>query len=221
MQTGLGQQQGTSTFWRAEPLMRLRRGFLTKEVIADFLASWTVVRQKGRTQKADHHHMPYGPRSSDLCAYQLAGNLHPAYGFAPTRLNTADAPSRDKDFPEPAGHSVLSTFSPVKIATLHSFSSVLKDYGQWTRLYLLVVLCLCAGATASSFDRPSFPSLFGLWTCSLALILALLMLSSSQLPHSSLGFSHDFSDAWTSERAVSRRPCGFPQIGLVVPNSMS
>ena len=148
------------------------------------------------------------------CAYQVAGNIHPSFGFAPTRLNTADAPSRDKDFLEPAGHSVLKGFSPGEIATLHArqFS---RASANWIRLYLLVVLCLCPGV-ASSFDRPPQSALFNSWTCALALILALVILCRSQLPHSSSGLSHDFSDAWTSELAGCRRSSGYPLNGFRV-----
>ena len=42
------------------------------------------------------------PMLRKAAAWQIGGGLYPGYGFAPTRLNTADAPTRVRDLPDPA-----------------------------------------------------------------------------------------------------------------------
>eukprot|EP00435_Cladocopium_sp_Y103_P052384 s978_g16.t1 len=73
------------------------------------------------------------------CAYAIAGNLHPAYGFAPTRLNTADAPTRDRPLPKPAELSVLSFLTDAQIAILHSHQFSRATAG-WIRLFILAAV---------------------------------------------------------------------------------
>ena len=82
------------------------------------------------------------------CAYTVAGGLYPAYGFAPTRLNTADAPTREKHLPLPSDHSILDFLSEKQISCLHSrqFS---RAAAGWVRLYILVAFCLCPGESAN------------------------------------------------------------------------
>ena len=83
------------------------------------------------------------------CAITVAANLHPAFGFAPTRLNTADAPTRDRDLPTPAEHSILDFLSTSQIATVHSHQFS-RPTASWLRLYILVVWVLCPGVGAQS-----------------------------------------------------------------------
>lgn len=94
------------------------------------------------------------------CAYTLAGNLHPSLGFAPTRLNTADAPTRDRDLPVPATLSILDFLSPAQAIDLHSrqFS---RGAAGWIRLYILAVACLCP-VDGFCFDEPA-PIVSGFW----------------------------------------------------------
>ena len=139
------------------------------------------------------------------CSYQIAGNIYPSFGFAPTRINTADAPSRDRDFPEAADHSLISALTPEEISSLHSrqFS---RANANWIRLCLLVFICLCPGANAVTGDRPfscTFPG-FGILLASF--ILGLCIFSISRLPHSSVGLSHDFSATWTSVKGAPWKP---------------
>ena len=54
------------------------------------------------------------------CAYTLAGKLHPSFGFAPTRLNVADAPTRLRPLPTAASVSVLDFLSDFQISHIHS-----------------------------------------------------------------------------------------------------
>ena len=72
-------------------------------------------------------------------AYQLAGGLFPSYGFAPTRLNPSDDPTRDKDIREPSRFSLTSMLS---LESLYEAQIVPLSKGQagWSRLVLLMVL---------------------------------------------------------------------------------
>ena len=54
------------------------------------------------------------------CSYLIAGNIHPSYGFAPARLNTADAPTRFKSLPTSSDRSLLDFLSESQLAALHS-----------------------------------------------------------------------------------------------------
>ena len=139
------------------------------------------------------------------CSYQIAGNIYPSFGFAPTRINTADAPSHDRDFPEAADHSLISALTPEQISSLHSrqFS---RANANWIRLCLLVFICLCPGVSAATVDRHSSctPPGFGILLASL--VFGLCIFSISRLPHSSVGLSHDFSATWTSVKGAPWKP---------------
>ena len=92
------------------------------------------------------------------CSYTIAGNLHPSYGFAPTRLNTADAPTRFKDLPDPSEHSILDFLNSHQIKSLQSFQFSRAAAG-WIRLYILVAFLLvpgsCCCASSGSLHPPS------------------------------------------------------------------
>eukprot|EP00438_Fugacium_kawagutii_P017058 Skav216351 [mRNA] locus=scaffold2385:191031:215658:- [translate_table: standard] len=88
------------------------------------------------------------------CAYIISGNLRPSYGFAPTRLNTADAPTRDRPLPSPSDHSILDFLSFSQIADLHSHQFSRASAG-WIRLYILAVMCFCPGEGGWTFASPS------------------------------------------------------------------
>ena len=131
------------------------------------------------------------------CAYQIAGNLHPAYGFAPTRLNTADAPSREKEALPGAKLSVVSALNFEEVATVHSHQFS-RAAGNWIRLYLLVCIGLCPGAAASSVDfSPKHAHFLGMWTFILALILATCLTASIFGSHHSPGLRAGLPMSWT------------------------
>ena len=131
------------------------------------------------------------------CAYQIAGNLHPAYGFAPTRLNTADAPSRDKEALPGAKFSVVSALNFEEVATVHSHQFS-RAAGNWIRLYLLVCICSCPGVAASSVDfSPKHAHFLGMWILILALILATCLTASIFGSHHSPGFRAGLPMSWT------------------------
>ena len=120
---------------------------------------------KGAHAKGRSSALALRPSLLKSCALTVAGNLHPSLGFAPTRLNTSDAPTRDRDLPTPAVHSVLDFLSDDEVAALHSRQFSRASAG-WIRLYLLAVTMLSPveafGFEASSFCSPLFPD--GFWT---------------------------------------------------------
>ena len=75
-------------------------------------------------------------------SYILAGNLHPSYGFAPTRLNVADAPTRDRELPASADASLLDILDFSRLAHLHSLQFS-KAAAGWIWLTILAASCFC------------------------------------------------------------------------------
>ena len=108
------------------------------------------------------------------CCLQVAGNLHGSFGFAPTRLNTADSPARDKPLPEAARHSIRTFLSDEQIAQLHSrqFSRAAADGFDSTFLSLFVFANVDACQSVSlGFVRAS-SWIFSIFTLgSLALLI--------------------------------------------------
>eukprot|EP00438_Fugacium_kawagutii_P027393 Skav208440 [mRNA] locus=scaffold1952:165682:170177:- [translate_table: standard] len=103
------------------------------------------------------------------CAYVVAGNLHPSYGFAPTRLNTADAPTRSRPLPLPASLSILDFLSEKQIVGLHA-TQVSKAAAGWIRLFLLLTVTSVAyGKPTISDSGVSLELDFGTHSSSLAL----------------------------------------------------
>ena len=85
-------------------------------------------------------------------AITVAGNLHPSFGFAPTRLNTADAPTRNKELPQPSKHALIEFMHPADASSLHALQFS-KTAANWIRLILLASFCLCP--EAQGFDVAS------------------------------------------------------------------
>ena len=53
-------------------------------------------------------------------ALQVGHGLYPSFGFAPTRLNVADDPTRDAELRISSASSLIQTLSPEKIKSLHA-----------------------------------------------------------------------------------------------------
>ena len=77
-----------------------------------------------------------------LAAHQLAYGLYPALGFAPTRLNVADDPTRFVDVREPCKHALHQL---LPLDCLHGLGErrLSRPVSGWARLFLL--LCLTDG----------------------------------------------------------------------------
>ena len=70
-------------------------------------------------------------------AWQIAGGLYPALGFAPTRLNTADAPSRGGDVEPQTALAIADVMPASRLQKLHSLS-LSRVAASWVRLTLLL-----------------------------------------------------------------------------------
>ena len=78
-----------------------------------------------------------GPSLKKSMAWQVAGGLYPALGFAPTRLNTADAPTRDRDLPVSLPCSLVDLLPGKQLQKIHSFGFS-RIAATWLRLVLLL-----------------------------------------------------------------------------------
>ena len=107
---------------------------------------------KGALAKGRSSARALQPVLSRCAALQVAGGLQPAYGYAPTRLNTADGPTREKEFEDPAGHSVVDFCSAQFLQLAHGFGFS-RACANWIRL---VALASCVHLTAA-FDFPQPP----------------------------------------------------------------
>ena len=101
-------------------------------------------------------------------ALQIAGGLYPALGFAPTRLNVADAPTREKELPSPCDHSLISLLDLRDVQFLHSIS-ISRPAAGWVRLVILAYSLHCCDAIELQDQAPSvgrlwiFPPTFKFW----------------------------------------------------------
>lgn len=116
------------------------------------------------------------------CSYAIAGSLHPAYGFAPTRLNTADAPTRDRPLPKASTASILDHLSTQEVASLHSLQFS-RAVAGWVRLTLLAAFCTCPVDGCSTRHPPpsSFHGIysnFGFWIFLLLAVSAICLLTN-------------------------------------------
>ena len=127
------------------------------------------------------------------CSLQLAGNLHPSLGFAPTRLNTADAPTRFRDFPD--------VLPPESVKAIHS-KQFSRPAAGWIRFYILVSFCLVPSAASPCISSPVLESEFdfGLW------------IFRSGLEYLNLGFLIGFAALALSDLQNFRPPFGPPKI---------
>ena len=79
------------------------------------------------------------PSLRKSAALQICGGLYSALGFAPTRLNTADDPTRDAVLRESCSSSCISHLQPNVVQKLHALQ-VSRPTAGWIRLVLLLGL---------------------------------------------------------------------------------
>eukprot|EP00435_Cladocopium_sp_Y103_P022342 s2443_g5.t1 len=129
------------------------------------------------------------PTLRKAAAWQVAGGLYPALGFAPTRFNTADGPSRDSEIGVTDGLCLCDVLPIDFLQKLHS-TNLSRVAGAWVRLTLLLLHFpglvdaeedrLFAEA---SFNKGGGPCFFGFslsfsaWTFPLSAISCLLFAS--------------------------------------------
>ena len=148
---------------------------------------------KGAHAKGRSTSWALGPSLRKAAAVSVGAGLYSSLGFAPTRLNTADDPTRDVSIRPSSERSCLRNLSLSQIRALQSVQ-LSRSAANWVRLWILLSLCDCSDATslfadhifrhASSQSTSEVPHLFapfvsfGLWT----FLLICLWLSLSCLP---------------------------------------
>ena len=88
------------------------------------------------------------PSLQKAAAIQVACGLYPSLGFAPTKLNVADDPTRDVPLRETDGLCISELLPLDCVADLHSFG-LSKFAARWVRLVVLVGLSTGADAAAA------------------------------------------------------------------------
>jgi len=68
----------------------------------------------------------------------IAGGLYPAFRFAPTRMNPADAPTRDREVPSPESFTVLANCSAESQHVAARCKGLRRWAANWARLVLLL-----------------------------------------------------------------------------------
>ena len=107
------------------------------------------------------------PPLKRACAVQIAHGLFPSWGFAPTRLNVADDPTRDVEPRCPWERSLLGGLDLVELASMHS-RGLRRFASNWIRLVLLSLLPARASAGVQPTECPRFVYVFhGLWWTSM------------------------------------------------------
>ena len=133
---------------------------------------------KGALSKGRSSAKSLQPQTKRACAIQLAFGTFPVWFFSPTRLNTADAPTRDRPLPSPTQNNFLALFSPEELADLH-FVGLRRFAANWIRLVILIQVVQPASAWPHACEiRPAhalFGTSLGFWIfSSVGLVLALI-----------------------------------------------
>ena len=82
-------------------------------------------------------------------ALQVAGGLQVGISFAPTRLNQADHPTRDRSIPSPSSFSLITMLEDFDLQAIHH-QKLSRSSANWVRLSLLV--CLTAILPAGALE---------------------------------------------------------------------
>ena len=85
-----------------------------------------------------------------VAALAIGGDVYPGWLFGPTRLNTADDPTRLVDVRAPAKHSILERLTLIQAHHLHA-SLLPRPLSGWVRLFIL--LGLASGTEGFGFDH--------------------------------------------------------------------
>ena len=110
---------------------------------------------KGALAKGRSSARALQPLCKRSAAVQVAGGLFPSFGFAPTRINTADNPSRFKELEEPVDFSFISHFPISQLQQLHA-AKYSRWSANWLRLLILLVISqpCCAQANGFVLSQP-------------------------------------------------------------------
>ena len=163
------QQPGHINVLESRSYVGLLRALLLKGGDRRFTALLDSRVAKGCHAKGRSSSWTLRPSLFRACSYQIAGNLHGSLGFAPTRLNTADCPTRDKPMPLGSSHSIFSHLAPDQLAHLHSLQFS-RPVSGWIRFYILVTFVLCP-VEASGFPPVSDYWIFSSCISALGLVI--------------------------------------------------
>ena len=125
------------------------------------------------------------PTLKKAAALLVSGGLYGSYGFAPTRLNTADDPTRDKEVRPSSRNSCLHLLSTTALQYLHSLQ-LPRPLAGWIRFTLLFGIlpvslraeeegCKEEEASLSLWNFVLSHQLLGLTLLGLSLICSLLL----------------------------------------------
>ena len=147
------------------------------------------------------------PTLRKAAAISVGGGLYSALGFAPTRLNTADDPTRDVPIRPPATHLLSDHLLPSQIQAIHS-TQLSRSAANWLRLWILVTLILGSKAHPIYVDFGSGSYSHWLFACcGQRTLSSLLALSVPQVVYLGLllGLMLGLSLSWI---ALSYLPLG-------------
>ena len=115
---------------------------------------------RGRSSAKSLQHLL--KKAASLC---LACGIYPAFRYVPTRLNPADAPSRDLRLPDPVDASLAREVSSFVAHGLSSVSGLRRWAANWARLVLLLQpsIALFLG-NADVRKNPKLPISLHEWT---------------------------------------------------------
>lgn len=119
---------------------------------------------KGSHAKGRSSAKALGPSLRRGAAYQIAGGLYPALGFAPTRLNTADAPTRSREIQKLARFSIADKVDFRKAQLLHALP-LSRIAAAWVRFVVLAGSVVSADGFDNGVDHLSHSE----WTCKIYL----------------------------------------------------
>eukprot|EP00435_Cladocopium_sp_Y103_P045749 s1324_g13.t1 len=120
---------------------------------------------KGRSSSRALH-----PTLRKGAAWQFAGGLYPALGFSPTRLNTADSPSRGGEVEEQTSTSFADKISEDFAQKLHSLA-LSRVAASWIRLTILLSLLKTSESLSTSSCSASGSGDLWPWTWILAFLV--------------------------------------------------
>ena len=159
---------------------------------------------KGRT--SSRVLQPVCRRAASL---QISGGIYPSWNFAPTRLNVADCPTRDKPFPGLC--KSLSDGLSLDLVRTFQIPQLSRPGANWIRLCILITLSNVA--EAADLSTSGFLSGFCLWTEILRPVVARISCNLlSLLAQSLLGLLFAL--------LISRQPSSVPTLHVCCPGKL-
>eukprot|EP00438_Fugacium_kawagutii_P004405 Skav208533 [mRNA] locus=scaffold3037:172332:179238:+ [translate_table: standard] len=149
-----------SWFWRSRAHINVLETSTVTSLLGDLASEAPSTRPvvlldssvaRGALAKGRSSSTSLQPVLQRAAAFQLAGNLYPAYGHAPTKLNVADDPSRDVELRPPSLRRVSSLLSLEEVRDLH-WRRFTRPRANWIRLVILAYVTLPAAASEEPLD---------------------------------------------------------------------